>query len=255
MTYAVYAGGMHVVEAVFDLDFSEKGRYDVKMASHTRGFLGSLVPWSGTFESNGWVRADKEKNKDFRPQLHKSTAIWRGEEEIKEYKYKKDGSFEGLFVTDHDKPTFKKDVEKELTDNSTDVLSATLTAMELAAMGKGCASKSEVFDGKRRFEMVFTQKRKKTLEASRYNVYSGEADECVVEVVPVAGAWHKKPRGWLSIQEQGREKGTMPTVWFGQLSEGLPAVPVKIMVKTGYGALVMHLVNYDDGLQKIALED
>jgi hypothetical protein len=65
-----------------------------------------------------------------------------------------------------------------------------------------------------------------------------------VEIEPISGEWAKKPRGWLSIQEQGRERGTMPTVWLGKFDEDGPAVPVKILVKTAYGALVMHAVGY-----------
>lgn len=257
LTYAVYAGGMHVVEAQLDIEKTQKikhdPRYKLFLSSHTRGFLGRLVPWSGTFESHGWIMNGEER---YKPQLHKSTAIWRGETETKEYKYGKDGSFKGLFVTDHDKPTYKKDVEAELTQNSTDVLSATYAAMTLSGQGKGCESTAEVFDGKRRFEMLFRAKKKGgSLDSPRYNVYKGKTDQCTVEVVPIAGAWHKKPRGWFSIQEQGREQGTMPTVWFGQITEGKPAVPVKVLVKTAYGALVMHLVGYDDGTNKLALEE
>ena len=76
------------------------------------------------------------------------------------------------------------------------------------------------------------------------HVPGGPAVACTVEVKPIAGKWHEKPRGWMSIQEQGREKGTMPTVWFAQMAAGEPAVPVKIRVKTEYGALFMHLTSY-----------
>ena len=256
LTYAVYAGGIHVVEAQLDIENKQKNkndpRYKLFLSSKTRGFLGSLAPWSGTFESYGWVVKGKE---NYKPELHRSTAIWRGETEIKEYKYGKDGSFKGLFVTDHDKTTYKKDVKAELTKNSTDVLSATYAAMNLSAQGKGCASTAEVFDGKRRFEMLFRAKKDDgELDSPRYNVYKGKTDQCTVEVVPIAGAWHKKPRGWFSIQEQGREQGTMPTIWFGQITEGQPAVPVKVLVKTSYGALVMHLVRYNDGINKLVLK-
>lgn len=48
----------------------------------------------------------------------------------------------------------------------------------------------------------------------------------------------------MSIQEQGRERSTMPTIWFAKMAEGEPAVPVKIRVKTEYGALIMHLTHY-----------
>jgi len=48
----------------------------------------------------------------------------------------------------------------------------------------------------------------------------------------------------MSIQEQGRDRGTLPTVWVGKISEDGPAIPIKILVKTAYGSLFMHLAEY-----------
>lgn len=257
MTYAVYAGGINAVEASMLIDRSEKGRYKIFTEAHTRGFLGKLVPWSGTFESYGWMNTQKQEQgkRIYQTELHKSTALWRGEQEIKEYKYNRDGSFKGLFITEHEKPTEKKEPDDKLTRNSTDVLTATLQALELVTLNQGCESEAEVFDGKRRFKMQIRQKSEEMLKPSRYNVYGGKASRCTVEVEPAGGEWHEKPRGWFSIQEQGRKKGMLPTIWFGQLGEGQPAVPVKVMVKTAYGALVMHLIGYDYGDTQLTLKD
>ncbi len=243
MIYDVYAGGFHAVEAQLDVDFSKKERYSLIMSAHTRGFLGSVAPWNGTFESHGWVL----EGNDYRPETHKSTATWRDEIETKEYKYNKDRSFKGLLITDHDRPTYKKEVADELTQGTTDILTATLLAMRAISNGNDCQGTSEVFDGKRRFKLKFVHKEYETLTASRYNIYEGESTKCTVEVEPLSGAWHKKPRGWLSIQEQGRDKGMMPTVWMAKMNKDGPAVPIKILVKTQYGALYMHLTEYRNG--------
>src|SRR5690606_14417519 len=82
---------------------------------------------------------------------------------------------------------------------------------------------------------------------SDYNLYSGPAKRCTIEVQPAGGKWHDKPRGWFSIQEQGRNKGTMPTIWVASITPDMPAVPVKVMVKTDYGTLFLHLVGYEGG--------
>ena len=76
-----------------------------------------------------------------------------------------------------------------------------------------------------------------------------------VEVKPIAGRWYEKPRGWLSIQEQGRKLGTMPTVWFAQLKETATVVPVRVRVKTEYGTLFMHMTNYESGDIKLSLPE
>jgi len=249
MQYDVYAGGIHALQATLDIDETKKTHYDISLAAKTYGLLGKLAPWQGTFETKGW-KGDINK-----PELHQSTAIWRDEEEIKQYHYKKDGKFAGFSVKDESNDGSMQSVDKELVEGTSDVLTATLNVMQNVAAHNKCEGESEIFDGDRRFKMVFKEKQKVELTASRYNVYGGPAVECSVEVQPVAGKWHKKPRGWMSIQEQGRERGTMPTVWFAQMEEGQVAVPVKVRVKTQYGTLFMHLTQYQTAGQKIALNN
>jgi hypothetical protein len=242
MTYDVYAGGLNAVEANMDIALDDD-RYSFVFSAETKGFLGTVAPWEGSFETEGWEMEDGSK----RPELHKSVAIWRGEKEVKEYNYAKDGSFKGLVITEEDKAMKKPDVSSDLTDQTTDALTATLEAMKQVASSGTCEGTSEIFDGKRRFELVFKHEGNEQLSPTRYNVYNGMASRCVVEIKPMGGAWHKKPRGWLSIQEQGRKKGGLPTVWFASLKEGAPAVPVKVKVKTAFGTLFMHLTEYSDG--------
>ena len=225
-----------------DIDLRKKGRYDLIMNAKTRGFLGSLIPWEGTFESHGWVL----KGGKYQPQKHQSTASWRKEVDIKEYLYNKNGSFKSLKITDEKRDAELREVEDEVTNGTVDALTATLQVLKHYNENGKCEGSSDVFDGKRRFKQIFKHEKSVTLEKSKYNIYGGPAAECIVEVVPVNGAWHKKPRGWLSIQEQGRAKGTMPTVWVAQMTEKGPAIPVKIRVKTEYGTLFMHLAEYQN---------
>lgn len=194
------------------------------------------------------------KDGDMRPQQHKSVATWRGEEEIKDYAYAKDGTFKSLTIDEHDKPRQTPEIDPIVTDGTTDALTATLLVLENFEKTGKCEGTSLVFDGKRSFEQKFVHKENVQLEASKYNIYEGPAAKCTVEVVPKEGKWHAKPRGWMSIQEQGREKGTMPTVWIASLEEGAPAVPVKVFVKTDYGGMFMHLAEYK-GAEKMLVAE
>ena len=248
--YDVYAGGIHAVQAQLTIDYTQNNRYAIELGAHTRGVLGKLAPWSGTFESEGWVISDDE----LRPELHRSISTWRGEKETKSYNYTKDGGFKNLIIKDHDKPEEQKDVPDEVTKDTTDAFTAALMVMESVHQGGKCEGRSEVFDGKRRFAQIFKEQERVKLKPSKYNVFGGDAVECTVEIEPISGEWSSKPRGWLSIQEQGRERGTMPTIWLGSLSEGGPAVPVKILVKTAYGSLFMHLSEYRDGENVVVAE-
>lgn len=241
MTYEVYAGGINAVRAKLDVNFADEGHYDLSLAAQTKGFLAKLVPWEGTFSTKGWRMGDGTE----RPELHKSTATWRDEEDFKEYYYGKDGSFEKLIVLEPGATApVTEEISPELVQGTTDALTATLSAMKKVAATGSCEGRDEVFDGKRRFALVFRHAADDMLTPTEYNVFQGRAARCEVEVLPVAGEWHKKPRGWMSIQEQGRDKGALPTVWFAKIAPEGPAVPVKIRVKTEYGVLFMHLIDY-----------
>lgn len=241
MKYDVYAGGIHAVKADMVLDYSQKGRYTMQFGAETRGLLGALAPWSGTFESKGWILPKRELKVNF----HQSIAVWRDEREVKTYVYDKQKGFQNITTTYVGKKPKRETPEKELTENTTDALTATLMVMEKLSDGGKCEGVSEVFDGKRRYKLIFRHQNVVELKKTRYNAYGGKAVECTAEVEPVAGRWHKKPRGWLSIQEQGRERGTMPTVWMAQVVPNAVVVPVRVRVKTAYGTLFMHMTRYE----------
>ncbi len=245
--YDVYAGGVHALKANLDIDQSVPDKYSLSLEAKTYGLLGKMAPWEGKFESTGW------RGKIDQPSEHKATTTWRKSEEIKTYKYNKDGSFAQYTIKDKSNDGKPKKVDPKLVEQTTDVLTATLNTMKKIGETGQCSGEKDVFDGKRRYTLVFKQKKQVYLDSSRWNVYKGLAVECTAEVKPIAGKWREKPRGWMSIQEQGREKGTLPTIWFAKVSEGQPAVPVKVRVKTAYGTLFMHMTSYRDGNKHLTL--
>lgn len=240
MNYDIYAGGFHVVSADLTVDLQKKDRYLLRLGAYTHGLLAKLAPWHGTFETTGWYDAKKAMPQ---PEKHESDTTWRDEKEVVQFLYNKNGSFKEYRVYNKEKNGVQPPLT-DLSDDSTDVLSATLEVMNNLAKGGKCENSEKIFDGARSYNLIYHDKKQEMLPVSDLNVYSGPATSCTVEVKPIAGRWHEKPRGWMSIQEQGRERGTMPTVWFAQIAPNEPAVPVKIMVKTQYGALLMHLTHY-----------
>lgn len=251
--YNVFAGGIHALRATLNID-ENTDSYQTALSAKTYGLLGKLAPWHGTFETKGWKIGG-----EYQPEAHISATTWRDEKEIKEYLYKRNGAFDRFLMTDIYSDREKRHVDAELTDQTSDVLSATLATLQTAAQENTCEGTTDIFDGKRRFTLIFHHKQDVVLEKSKYNAYEGNAIECTVEVQPKGGEWHKKPRGWLSIQEQGRQKGTMPTVWLANVNNSMNNVPVKVRVKTNYGTLFMHMTEYSsvqkDGKPiKLALE-
>jgi hypothetical protein len=236
--YEVYGGGIHAVTATMKLDLG-KSDYTASLTAVTRGFLGKLAPWEGTYFTEGHMKGDK-----LVPEQHIGRSLWRGEGEAKTYSFDKNGQFQSLKIVENGKPKKKDPPSPKLTNDTTDLLSATLAVMMEAAKTGECKGESDVFDGSRRFTLHFKSLGTEVLEKSRYAPFAGKAMKCTVEITPKGGKWHEKPRGWMSIQEQGRAKGTLPTVWLAKApgaADTDPAFPVRIRVKTNYGTLFMHL--------------
>lgn len=233
--YSVYTSGFHVMDASLDIDVRDDA-YDILVNAKTHGILNKIAPWSGSFETNGVI----SKNGDFLPNVHKSTSDWRKDFDVREYVYKPSGNLEKLTFFEGGKSETPK-LNSDLAHDTTDILSASLVAMVSVSSGGGCATKSDIFDGKRRFALIFNDNGTQILNASKHNIYSGDAASCTVEVVPKGGRWRKKPRGLMSVQEQGKDNKTQPTVWIASVGDGNTAVPVKFILKTKHGTFFVHL--------------
>lgn len=237
LTYKVYAGGVNAIDVDLNIDL-KKSTYTSDLSAYTRGFLGKLVPWRGTFKSVGAKKEDQLSVRE-----HQSISTWKGADDTATYTYDPNGNLKSLKMVDNGVDKSPDKIDPTLTKNTTDILTATLN-MLLNAKGNGrCDGSSDIFDSRRRFTIRFKDAGPDLLKQSRYTFYQGPARKCTVEVIPNGGAWHKKPRGWLSIQEQGRKKGALPTVWIAPVKQGFPPMPVKIMIKTDYGTMFMHLAD------------
>ncbi len=244
MTYDVFAGGIHALDAKLILETGKKD-YDITLSSATHGFLKTLAPWSGIYTTSGLLTKDQTAL----PKSHVARSTWKGDTEEKRYSYDGKGNFLSYQVSETEEDKEPRDktpetIDPELTKGSTDLLSATLNLLMTLPAAQTCSGDSVIFDGDRSFKLVFSNTTPESLKKSRYNIFEGESISCQVEVVPDKGKWRKKPRGWLSIQEQGRKKGGLPTIWLGRMDEQSPYIPVKIRVKTDYGTLFMHLTSY-----------
>ena len=247
-TYDVYAGGIHAMQAKLTLAQTAK-KYDILLKVETYGLLKKLADWRGSFGSKG----NRLSPSNHKPHNHFSEAIWKGEREQKTYVYNQAGNLVSYKVIEAGKDETPKDIDPALFKNTTDILSATLDVMDDLRVNEKCNKTRTIFDGDRNFDVIFKSIGTEDLKQTKYNIYAGKTILCTIEVKPNAGKWHEKPRGWISIQEQGRKAGTMPTIWFAPLASDpkAPYIPVKLRVKTDYGTLFMHLTSFKDNKKKV----
>jgi len=232
VTYGIYAGGFHVMDmkGVYTL---EDDYYHLEMDMETVGMLGAIAPWSGVIFSEG-----VNKGVESFPRRHEFIATWRGKDEITTFTFDESGALES-YVLREDDGTVKEEMPdaEVMAGSPIDMLSALFRVMN----NDTCEMTPVALDGKRSFEMVFTAIDEVMMEPSRYSAYAGPAEICEIEIVPVAGKWREKPRGWMSLQGQAKGKGQLPRLWFGKIRDDMPPIPVRFTIKTNYGSMLMHL--------------
>ena len=236
LNYDIYAGGFKILAAELDMS-SNESQYEMNLNAHTQGFIGSLFPWEAEYNTSG-----KTKNGKLIPSSYEKTSSWRGKEKITKMDYNSKGQVKEKTVKKHGQIFTEKNVDKLLSGNAVDVLTGVLNMMQIVKNSNECKGKIAVFDGKRQFNINLKNEGKKTIEPSRYSVFSGEAIKCTLTVEPVAGFKEKdKNRGWMAIQNHSKEHNKLPTLWLAETANSQQVIPVRLELKSTYGTVIAHL--------------
>ena len=236
VTYGLFTGGFNVatVNAIYNITDTH---YKIDANLNTAGVLGTLAPWTGVINTSGNTTPSA-----YLPQTHNFASTWRGDTKTNQFKFDNEGQLVSFNKIENNGTAVDEmpliDVYQ---DGAIDILTALLNSMN----GSSCATKQDVTDGKRRFNLIFKSKGSEVLKANDYNRFSGKSEICEIEVIPTAGKWREKPRGWMNIQGQAKAKGQLPLMWFGKVNTELPAIPVRMQIKTDYGTMLLHLQSID----------
>ena len=235
--YGVYGGGFQALSIDITFNYSPT-QYQTHMAAKPYGVLGHLLPWAGWYTTRGVIQQGT-----LIPQLHEKQSAWRDDQSHLRIRYdrqgqlikqEKDETIHGKTHTEIQKP------DPSFYINSTDMLSVILTMLATSTDKNTCSYKATVYDGKRRFEMVFSDKGTEKLQRTKYNIAQGKARKCQLELKPLMG-FTGKPRGFYKIQEQGRTLGQLPLIWVAPLWPNGPMAPVKLLIKSDFGAVFVHV--------------
>jgi len=236
LKYDVYAGGFEALNAslVMDLD---KRAYDMKLEAKTEGFIGTLFPWSATYNTSG--HAEKGR---LLPTVYTERSTWRGSEKVTEMDYGPNGKVLKSTTQNGDNTTVDRNINQVLSANTLDLLTGTLVMLQSAKNTNKCSGKFPVFDGKRRFNIVLHDDGTEDIAPSRYSKFSGEAMRCTLTVEPVAGFEPKdQKRGWMAVQNHTEAHHMLPTIWLARVGDSGQVVPVRMEIASEYGAVVAHL--------------
>jgi hypothetical protein len=228
--YTIYAGGFHVLDASVLLDLGHDG-YTVEVSARTQGFIGTLFPWETLARSDGRLREGEAE-----PRSHRQAGTWRGAERAVSLNY--DGKGGVLAdVRPPDDPAEREPVPPELVPGTTDPLSAVLSVAGAVALGRGCSETVPVFDGRRRYDLIFQTIGSRNLAPNRYSVFSGPAVSCQVTSHLLAGNWRRGNRA------SDDEKKAPFSLMLASVVEGMPPVPVRLEGESRFGDVIMHLTS------------
>lgn len=232
--YEGYLGGLHLMSAEVELARNEKA-YRMVTNAEGRGLLGWILDWRSEAVTEGVVGDDGS----LRPLRHRRDMI-RGDKpaKIMQIEYRDDGVPLVARLREGDEAKF---AEAENRRGTIDPMSAVTAIIDQMAAGQACTGKSQVFDGKLRFDVTAKTGKPSRLEASSYMMFGGMAERCDLILKAIDGFDDDEVQG--NPRERGSPAGdTMVlTLYFATPAEGLPSVPVMASADSDYGGLRIYL--------------
>ncbi|QCG96312.1 DUF3108 domain-containing protein [Azospirillum sp. TSA2s] len=232
-TYRVFVGGVTALDVEAMLDVTGD-RYRVEVSAVTGGTIGRLFSWRTDSLTDGYVRGD-----DLRPASHRQTSQLRGEPRNVTLTYGPQGDV-AVSVSPPPEKDDREPVPPALQRGTLDPLSAVLDLLFAVGARESCDRSLPVFDGRRRYDMLFSEVGRRIVDPSRYSVFAGVAQQCRVTYKPVAGYARSSPAGrfW-----QRNDPGDRPPVdlWLAPVAAGYPPLPVRLETDSDFGSVVVHL--------------
>ncbi len=235
LEYEAYKGGFRVMEIAIDLDLTEPDSYRMGVSGELVGAPALLF----TYEFEMAVLGDMSESGP-QPERYRIDSV-NGKKRKPEWLQL---DFDARDVPQVSGDPLPKDearppVSEARRRGATDLLSSLLKVVQDVAVTGGCSLKAAVFDGRRRFDVVSSDAGLRTLPKSSINIFSGEARLCELRVKPIAG-----------YRFDGRDKKNLPQVieaYMAAPAAGLPALPIRLIVRTGWGPVLVHLVGFREG--------
>ena len=235
LDYKIYIGGLEALSATASIA-SGSDRYDVEIEATTAGAIGKIMPWTVKVASRGNVTNDV-----LQPVEHTQNNNFQGKDRSVTLSYDGHGGFLSRTVKPDANDDQRDEVPADLTRDTLDIVSGVLQGLRTVDRTGNCKSKVPVFDGRRRFDLVFSDDGHETLEASSVAVFSGDALKCGVKVEPVAGFWKKNQKKFFSRRVNGEDQVVPIEVYVARVGANKTEVPVRIESTSPFGPLVLNL--------------
>lgn len=232
-TYRVFVGGVTALDVDATLEVSGD-RYRIAVSAVTGGAIGRLFTWKTESQSDG-----RRLGEDLRPASHRQSSQFRGEPRTVTLTYGPQGDVSAA-VTPPPETDDREPVPPALQRGTLDPLSAVLDLLFAVGASQHCDRSLPVFDGRRRYDMMFTEVGRRIVDPSRYSIFSGVAQQCRVSYRPVAGYAKSGPTGRFWQRSNPADRPPVD-LWLAPVASGYPPLPVRLETDSDFGSVVVHL--------------
>jgi hypothetical protein len=226
--YEVFSGGFHVLNFELDLALAPE-RYDVTARINSAGFVGWFLSWRQVAESRGALGPDMVS-----PELHRSQAEFRGRQRSVEIDYDSGKVGDVRVVPPAREDEGRDEVPVERRREAIDPISSILGAIRRISAGQGCGGRLPVFDGRRRYDLVLTDRKQGTGLPQLAGAPS-EKIQCDFVYEPIAG--HNR----RDADPETRDKRRIQSGRVFAERNGPLIVPVRIEIDGDWGMTIAHL--------------
>ncbi len=235
LDYKIYIGGLEALSATVSIG-TDATRYDVEIKATTAGIIGKAIPWTIHIGSKGNVTGDT-----LQPIEHAQSSNFQGKDRSVTLTYDGKGGFLDRRIVPDAQEDQRDPVPPEMTRDTLDIVSGVLAGLRAVDRTGSCTSKVPVFDGRRRFDLIYTDDGHEKLEPSSVAMFGGDTLRCSVKVEPVAGFWRKNQKKFFSRRVNGDDQVVPIEVYIARVGAAGVEVPVRIESTSPFGPLVLNL--------------
>ena len=237
LAYEVLYGGIKASFLEVDIAHSDL-TYRLRSRVIAKGPFGWLTGFVSQAESEGAV-----DDKQIRLRKHIAHSEWFGESRSVLLRPNGDGML-SVKVDPSPQDDNRDWVEPGATVGTLDPLTASFKAAREIDRTRGCAQTLPIFDGRRRYDLVFHDGVATSIESQTYR---GPALRCRMDVVRIAGFSHKP---FFPPPEKTPEV----FVWLAQVREDVPLIPVRITIDSPLADTRIHLTQVTEGNKLLPLD-
>lgn len=171
--FIVHLGVFDASRTSFEYNLDKK-HYLAKSEVRTHGFFNTVYPFLAEYYTSG----DIMPNGTFKTRIYRYNSQTRSNKRSKEMVYNDKGLPIYRISTKNDKSKKVEIQQNPENEGTTDLQTVFAEMSKQYAELRFCDSRMEVFDGKRRFDVIFKDEGSEELTPGEYSPYGGTAHKC-----------------------------------------------------------------------------